>query len=68
MSFNLKFFKFRLRNMLPVYPNSIPDFGITNLGFANVYEKFTKNVREKVTKCSLKTTEALLDADGHLLT
>ena len=25
-----------------------------------------KNVQEKATKCSLKTTEVLLDADGHV--
>ena len=27
-----------------------------------------KNVREKATKCSLKTNEVLLVADGHVLT
>ena len=27
-----------------------------------------KKVREKATKCSLKTTEVLLDADEHVLT
>ena len=28
---------------------------------------YAKRVREKATKCSLKTTEALFDADGHVL-
>ena len=27
----------------------------------------TYNVREKATKCSLKTTDALLGVDGHVL-
>ena len=27
-----------------------------------------KNVREKATKCSLKTAEVLLNTDGHVLT
>ena len=27
-----------------------------------------KNVKTKATKCSLKPTEVLLDADGHMLT
>ena len=29
------------------------------------FETYAKSVKEKVTKCSLKTTEVLLDADGH---
>ena len=32
------------------------------------FEAYAKNVREKATKCSLKTTEVLLDADGHVHT
>ena len=32
------------------------------------FEAYAKNVREKVTKFSLETTEVLLDADGHVLT
>ena len=32
------------------------------------FEAYVKNVREKVAKCSLKATEVLCDADGHLLT
>ena len=32
------------------------------------FKAFKKNVQEKATKCSLKTTEVLLDADGHVLT
>ena len=31
-------------------------------------ESFAKNAREKATKCSLKTAEVLLDANGHVLT
>ena len=38
------------------------------LGFRFSFEVYAKNVREKATKCSLKTTEVLLDADGHVLT
>ena len=38
------------------------------LGFRFSFETFAKNVREKATKCSLKTTEVLLDADGQVLT
>ena len=34
----------------------------------SILEHMQKNVREKVTKCSLKTTEVLLDVDGHVLT
>ena len=32
------------------------------------FEAYAKNIQEKATKCSLKTTEVLLDADGHVLT
>ena len=32
------------------------------------FEAYAKKVGEKATKCSLKTTEVLLDADGHVLT
>ena len=31
-------------------------------------KEYAKNLREKATKCSLKTTEVLLDVDGHVLT
>ena len=31
------------------------------------FEAYAKNTREKAAKCSLKTTEVLLDADGHVL-
>ena len=32
------------------------------------FEAYTKRVREKENRCSLKTTEVLLDANGHALT
>ena len=32
------------------------------------FEDYTKNVTEKATKCSLKSTEVLLNADGYVLT
>ena len=32
------------------------------------FEAYAKNLREKATKCTLKTAEVLLDADGHMLT
>ena len=38
------------------------------LGYRFSFEAYAKSVREKATRCSLKTTEVLLDADGHLLT
>ena len=38
------------------------------LGFRFSFKAYVKNVREKATKCSLKTTEVLLDADGYVLT
>ena len=38
------------------------------LGCRLIFKAYEKNVREKATKCSLKTTEVLLDADGGLLT
>ena len=38
------------------------------LSYRLSFEAFTKNEREKVTKCSLETAEALLDAGGHVLT
>ena len=31
------------------------------------FDAYAKNVREKVTKCSFKTTEVHLDFDGYLL-
>ena len=31
-------------------------------------EAYAKNEREKETKCSLKTNDVLLGADGHVLT
>ena len=38
------------------------------LGCRFSFKVYAKNVREKETKCSLKSTEVPLDADGHLLT
>ena len=32
------------------------------------FEAYLKNVREKATKCSLKTTGILMGADKHVLT
>ena len=32
------------------------------------FEAYAKNVRQKTTKYSIKTTELLLDADGHVST
>ena len=32
------------------------------------FKAYSKNVRKKMTKCSLKTAELLLDADGYLYT
>ena len=31
-------------------------------------EAYAKNIREKVSKCSLKFTAVLLDTDGYMLT
>ena len=31
------------------------------------FKTYAKNVRESATKCSLKATDVLLDADGHVL-
>ena len=36
------------------------------LGCGFNFEAYAKNVREKETKCSLKTTKVLLDADGYV--
>ena len=38
------------------------------LGSRFTFEAYAKNGREKATECSLKTTEVLLDADGHVFT
>ena len=38
------------------------------LGCRFSFKAFAKNVREKATKCSIKTTDVLFDADGHVLT
>ena len=38
------------------------------LGCRFSFEAYVKNVRENVTKLSLKTTDVLLGADGHVLT
>ena len=38
------------------------------LGCRLNFETYVKNVREKTTKCSLKTTDISLGADGHGLT
>ena len=32
------------------------------------FRAYVKNIRQKTTKCSLKTAEVLLDDDGHVLT
>ena len=37
------------------------------LGRRFSFEVYAKDVREKTSKCSLKTTEVALDADGHIL-
>ena len=37
------------------------------LGDRFSFETYAKNVREKMTKCSLKTAEVLWDADGYAL-
>ena len=47
----------------------------TQLFFGPAWDSFSsenilylkQKVKEKVTKCSLKTAEVLLDADGHVL-
>ena len=36
------------------------------LGCSFSFEAYVKNVREKATKWPLKTTEVLLNADGHV--
>ena len=36
--------------------------------FIKFSKAYAKNVKEKTTKCSLKTAEVLLDADGDVLT
>ena len=38
------------------------------LGCRFTFNAYAKNVRQKTTKCSLKSAEILLDADGHVLT
>ena len=38
------------------------------LGCRLSFKAFSKNMGEKATKCCLRTTEVLLDADGHVLT
>ena len=38
------------------------------LGCRFSVEAYAKNVGEKATKCSLKSTEVLLDNNGHVLT
>ena len=38
------------------------------LAFNFSFETYARNVGEKETKCSLKTTHILLDAEGHALT
>ena len=37
------------------------------LGSRLSFKVYAENVREKVTKCFLKTAEVLLDDDGHVL-
>ena len=38
------------------------------LGCKFSFKVYAKSVREKATKCSLKTNEVMLDADGHVIT
>ena len=38
------------------------------LGCRLSFEAYAKKVREKATKSSLKTTQVLFDANGHVLT
>ena len=38
------------------------------LGCRFSFDAYAKNVREKLTNCSFKITEVLLDLDGHVLT
>ena len=38
------------------------------LGCRFRFKAYAKNIKEKARKCSLKTTEVLLDADEHVLT
>ena len=38
------------------------------LGCRFSFKAYANNVREKVTKCYLKTTEVLWEADEHVLT
>ena len=38
------------------------------LGCRFSFQTYAKKLREKATKCSLKTSEVLLDADEHVLT
>ena len=46
------------------------DFSVKKflLGYRFSYEAYGKNIREKATQYSLKSTEVLWDADGHELT
>ena len=37
------------------------------LGSRFSFKVYAENVREKVTKCFLKTAQGLLDDDGHVL-
>ena len=37
------------------------------LGYRFSFEVYTKNIREKATRCSLRTAEVLLDAGRHVL-
>ena len=46
--------------------NKMVDFYYV-LGSRFSFDAYAKNVREKETKWSLKTTEFLLDADVHVL-
>ena len=38
------------------------------LGCRFSFKVYVKNVREKATKCFLKSANVLLDADGHVVT
>ena len=38
------------------------------LGCKFSFKVYAKSVKEKENKCSLKTNEVMLDADGHVIT
>ena len=62
MCLNRKIYK----NTLSLFCPAWDSFSSGNILFAISSTKW-KNVKEKTTKCSLETTEVLLDADRHEL-